>query len=147
MSSAVALGVVEKLAPIVLAALGPELEKALSSLPTGMVPVAPATAAIGVETAVAANLVKAVPAAGAAEYAKIKTQIGQSVAIYKTEHPDDDLQMQVAWIDILARASAGISAEGIVVSAIPPATIWQMVLSGVEMYLAGLGTKALIIEK
>jgi hypothetical protein len=138
---------IEQLAPIAIAALEPVLKNILTNLPANMVALGPAAPAVDVEAAVASNLVKKMPAITAAEFTKIKAMIGTAIAIYKTDHPSDDLQSELAWIDILARASAGITAEGIVVSAIPPSTQWQMVLSGVEMYLAGLGTKALAVGK
>jgi len=146
-AGAAALTAIETLAPIAIAALEPVLKNILTNLPANMVALGPAAPAVTVEAAVASNLVKKMPAVTADEYAKIKTMIGVAVAIYKTDHPEDDLQDEISWVDILARASVGITKEGIVVSAIPPSTQWQMVLSGVEMYLAGLGTKALAVGK
>jgi ammonia channel protein AmtB len=153
-AAALIAGAASAAGPLILKAIendAPEVVAALEKLPVGMVPVAPATPAITVETSVAKNLVADVPAAGASEYTKIKAQIGEAIAIYVTEHGADDLATgglnQAAWVDILSRASAAITQEGIVVSAIKPSTIWQMVLSGIEMYRAGLGARALTVEK
>ncbi len=144
MGSAAAIAIVEKLAPIIADAMAPEVAKLFSSLPAGMVAAAPQSS---VEVAVAANLVKAEPAFTGAEYTKVKAMIGTAVAIYATDHPATKMQEQVAWVDIAARASAGIAAEGLDVTKIPASTYWQMILSGIEMYRAGLGDKALSVEK
>lgn len=138
-----ALAAVEKLAPVIISALEPELEKVLSSLPAGMVATHPAAPAISVETAVASNLVKAGGAWSADMYAKAKSIIGDNIAVYKTVHPQDDLQGDAAWEDILAASQVKILKLGLVVDDIPRSTMWQMILSGIEEYRAGLGTKAL----
>ena len=109
--------------------------------------VAPATPALNVETAIAANLVKAVPAANQAMFAKFKQQIGQAIAVYMTINPDADLQAENVQVDIMARAEEGWTREGIVVGDIAFTTRWAMVYDGVEMYRAGLGAKPLSVEK
>lgn len=147
-AGAAALSAIETLAPIAIKALEPVLQNILTEvLPKDMVGLTPDAPATSVEAAVAANLVKVMPALSATEYAKIKAQIGEAIAIYVTEHPGDDLEEDAAWEDILARSSAGVSEEGLVVSMMPRSTFWQMVLSGIEMYKAGLGTKALVVER
>jgi hypothetical protein len=143
-----AVAAAEKLAPVIIAGLEPELAKVLTSL-SGKINVStsPASPAVTVEASVAKNLVAAVPAANDAMYAKFKTQIGQAIAVYMTDKPDADLQDTVTWVDIMARAEEGWTREGIVVSAIAFTTRWQMFYSGIEMYRAGLGTRPLTVER
>jgi len=142
-ASGLAIGVVEKLAPVIIDAMAPEVAKLFSSLPPGLVAAAPNS---DVEVAVAANLARAMPAVTAAIFAAIKNKLGAAVAIYATEHPGDPLESQVAWVDIAAEASAGIAAEGLDPTQIPASTYWQMILSGVELYRAGVGAKALSVQ-
>jgi len=85
------------------------------------------------------------PAVTAAMFATIKNKIGIAVAIYATEHPDDSLQSDAAWMDIQSMAQAGIDAEGLA-SQIAVSTIRQMVASGIELYRAGIGTRALTVR-
>ncbi len=145
---AAAVAAAGKLAPIIIAGLEPELEKVLTSLEGKInVSTSPASPAVTVEAAVAKNLVDAVPAASDAMYAKFKAQIGQAIAVYMTMNPDADLQSELVWTDIMARAEEGWTREGIVVSDIAFTTRWQMFYSGVEMYRAGLGTRPLSVEK
>jgi len=86
------------------------------------------------------------PAVTAAMFATIKNKIGIAVAIYATEHPDDSLQSDAAWMDIQSMAQAGIDAEGLDASQIAVSTIRQMVASGIELYRAGIGTRALTVR-
>lgn len=146
-SASALLAIVEQWAPVILKALQPVLNDIWTKLSAGMVSLNPISPAVTVETAVAANLVKKMPAVTAAEYAHIKTQIGEAIAVYATEHPDDDLQGDVAWVDIAARAYLGIAQEGLVTADLPRSTFQQMLMSGLEMYRAGLGLKALAVEK
>ena len=73
--------------------------------------------------------------------ATIRNKIGIAVAIYATEHPGDELESQACWVDIAAAANAGIAAEGLDVRDDPRSTYWQMILSGLELYRAGLGAE------
>src|SRR5208337_4283031 len=124
MSSAAALAIVEKFAPIIADAMAPEVAALFKSLPSGLVAAAPNS---DVEVAVAANVARAMPAVTAAMFATIKNKIGIAVAIYATEHPDDSLQSDAAWMDIQSMAQAGIDAEGLDASQIAVSTIRQMV--------------------
>jgi hypothetical protein len=142
-----AIAAAEKLAPIIIANLEPELAAVLKNLPAGMVSTSPASPAVTVEAAVAHNLVEAVPLGNQEVYEKLKKQIGQAIAVYMTDKPGADLQSEITWADIMARAEDGWTRGGIVVSEIPFTTRWQMLYSGIEMYRAGLGTRALAVEK
>jgi hypothetical protein len=148
MAAAVAglsLDLIEKAAPIIISALAPEIQKLLATLPVNTVKVVPPT--IGIEVAVAANLLKALPAFSAAIYSTIKSKIGIAVAIYATEHPGDALESDAAWMDIQSMAVAAIAEEGLDTSKIPLSTIRQMVSSGIELHRAGAGVKALTVIK
>ena len=101
MASAVAglaLDAIEKATPVIIGALAPEIQKLLAIIPANTVKVVPPS--IDIEVAVAANLLKAMPAFTAGVYSTIKSKIGVAVAIYVTAHPGDSLQSDVAWIDI-----------------------------------------------
>jgi len=143
MGSAAALAIVAKLAPIVIDAMAPEVASLFKSLPFGLVAAAPNS---DIEVAVAANVARAMPAVTAAVFATIRNKIGIAVAIYATGHLGDDLQSDAAWMDIQALAQTGIHAEGLDASLIPVSTMRQMVASGIELYRAGIGTKALTVE-
>lgn len=140
-----ALDAIEKAAPVIISALTPEIQALLAKLPTGTVKVVPP--AIDVEVAVASNLLKAMPAFSAAIYATIKNKIGVAVAIYATEHQGDNLQSDIAWINIEAMAIAAIGEEGLDPTKIPISTLRQMVAAGIELHRAGAGTKALSVGK
>jgi hypothetical protein len=142
--SAAALAIVGKLAPIIADAMAPEVAALFKSLPFGLVAAAPNS---DVEIAVAANLARAMPAVTSAMFSTIRNKIGVAVAIYATEHLGDDLQSDAAWMDIQSMAQAGIHAEGLDASLIAVSTIRQMVASGIELYRAGIGTKALTVSK
>ncbi len=144
MGSAAAIAIVAKLAPIIADAMAPEVASLFKSLPFGLVAAAPNS---DIEVAVAANVARAMPAVTAAMFATIRNKIGIAVAIYATEHLGDDLQCDAAWMDIQAMAQAGIHAEGLDASLIAISTMRQMVASGIELYRAGIGTKALTVEK
>ena len=144
MGSAAALAIVGKLAPIIAAAMAPEVAALFKSLPFGLVTAAPNS---DVEIAVAANVARAMPAVTAAMFATVRNKIGVAVAIYATEHLGDDLQSDAAWMDIQAMAQAGIHAEGLDASLIPVSTLRQMVASGIELYRAGIGTRALTVQR
>jgi hypothetical protein len=144
MSSTAALAIVGKLAPIIADAMAPEVAALFRSLPFGLVAAAPNSE---VEIAVAANIARAMPAVTAAVFATIRNKIGIAVAIYATEHLGDDLQSDAAWMDIQSMAQAGIHAEGLDASLIAVSTMRQMVASGIELYRAGIGTRALTVQK
>jgi hypothetical protein len=144
MGSAAAIAIVGKLAPIIADAMAPEVAALFRSLPFGLVAAAPNS---DVEVAVAANIARAMPAVTAAMFATIRNKIGIAVAIYATEHPGDDLQSDAAWMDIQSMAQAGIEAEGLDSAQIPISTLRQMVASGIELYRAGLGARALTVGK
>ncbi|MGA7873253.1 MAG: hypothetical protein WCA22_20370 [Candidatus Binatus sp.] len=143
MGSTAALAIVSKLAPLIIDAMAPEVQSLLKSLPGGLLKLAPPP--LDVEVAVAANIAKAMPAVTAATLATLRNKIGAAVAIYATEHPGDNLESQACWVDIAAAASAGIAAEGLEPAQIPSSTYWQMILSGLELYRAGLGARALTV--
>ncbi len=138
-----ALDVIEKAAPVIIGAMAPEVQAMLAKLPAGTVKVVPP--AIGVE--VASNLAKAIPAFSAEIYKTICTKIGVAVAIYATDHQGDNLQSDLAWIDIQSMAVAAIGAEGLDTTKIPVSTLRQMVASGIELHRAGAGTKALTVGR
>ncbi len=138
-----ALDVIEKAAPVIISAMAPEVQAMLAKLPAGTVKVVPP--AIGVE--VASNLAKAIPAFSAEIYKTICTKIGVAVAIYATDHQGDNLQSDLAWIDIQSMAMAAIGAEGLDTTKIPLSTLRQMVASGIELHRAGAGTKALTVGR
>jgi hypothetical protein len=144
MGSAAAIAIVGKLAPIIADAMAPEVAALFKSLPFGLVAAAPNS---DVEIAVAANIARAMPAVTPAMFSTIKNKVGVAVAIYATEHPEDDLQSDAAWMDIQSMAQAGIHAEGLDASLIAVSTLRQMVASGIELYRAGIGTKALTVSK
>ena len=144
MASAVAIAIVARLAPVIAEAMAPEVAKLFESLPSGLVAAAPNS---DVEISVAANIARAMPAVTGAMFATIRNKIGIAVAIYATEHPGDDLQSDAAWMDIQSMAQAGVNAEGLDASQIPISTLRQMVASGIELYRAGIGAKALTVEK
>ena len=144
MGSAAAIAIVARLAPIIADAMAPEVAKLFESLPFGLVDAAPNS---DVEISVAANIARAMPAVTAPMFATIRNKIGIAVAIYATEHHGDDLQSDAAWMDIQSMAQAGIHAEGLDASLIPISTLRQMVASGIELYRAGIGAKALTVEK
>ena len=106
-----ALDAIEKAAPVIVGALAPEIQKLLASIPSNTVKVVPP--AIDVEVAVAANLMRAMPAFSAGIYATVKSKIGIAVAIYATEHPGDPLESDAAWMDIQSMAVAAIAEEGL----------------------------------
>jgi hypothetical protein len=140
-----ALDAIEKAAPVIVGALAPEIQKLLASIPSNTVKVVPP--AIDVEVAVAANLMRAMPAFSAGIYATVKSKIGIAVAIYATEHPGDPLESDAAWMDIQSMAVAAIAEEGLDTSRIPVSTLRQMVASGVELHRAGAGVRALTVSK
>ena len=143
MGSAAALAIVSKFAPLIVGrdgAGGRSLFKSLAARTAWLAP-----PPLDVEVAVAANIAKAMPAVTAAMLATLKNKIGTAVAIYATEHPGDNLESQACWVDIAAAASAGIAAEGLEPAQIPSSTYWQMILSGLELYRAGLGATALTV--
>ena len=138
-----ALDAIEKAAPVIVGALAPEIQKLLASIPSNTVKVVPP--AIDVEVAVAANLMRAMPAFSAGIYATVKSKIGIAVAIYATEHPGDALESDAAWMDIQSMAVAAIAEEGLDTTRIPVSTLRQMVASGVELHRAGAGVRALTV--
>ena len=140
-----ALDAIEKAAPVIIGALAPEIQKLLASIPSNTVKVVPP--AIDVEVAVAANLMRAMPAFSAGIYATVKSKIGIAVAIYATEHPGDPLESDAAWMDIQSMAVAAIAEEGLDPTRIPVSTLRQMVASGVELHRAGAGVRALTVSK
>ena len=140
-----ALDAIEKAAPVIVGALAPEIQKLLASIPSNTVKVVPP--AIDVEVAVAANLMRAMPAFSAGIYATVKSKIGIAVAIYATEHPGDPLESDAAWMDIQSMAVAAIAEEGLDTTRIPVSTLRQMVASGVELHRAGAGVRALTVSK
>ncbi len=144
MGSAAALAIVGKLAPIIADAMAPEVAALFKSLPFGLVTAAPNS---DVEIAVAANIARAMPAVTSEMFSTIRNKIGVAVAIYATEHQGDDLQSDAAWMDIQSMAQAGIHAEGLDASLIAVSTIRQMIASGIELYRAGIGAKALTVSK
>jgi hypothetical protein len=50
-------------------------------------------------------------------------------------------------MDIQSMARAGIEAEGLDAAQIPLSTLRQMVASGIELYRAGIGARALTVGK
>jgi hypothetical protein len=140
-----ALDAIEKAAPVIISALAPEIQKLLAMLPSETVKVVPP--AIGVEVAVAANLLRALPAFSAEIFSTIRSKIGIAVAIYATNHPGDDLESDAAWMDIQSMALAAIAEEGLDTSKIALSTLRQMVASGIELFRAGAGVRALIAGK
>ena len=140
-----ALDAIEKAAPVIVGALAPEIQKLLASIPSNTVKVVPP--AIDVEVAVAANLMRAMPAFSAEIYSTVKSKIGVAVAIYATEHPGDALESDAAWMDIQSMAVAAIAEEGLDTTRIPVSTLRQMVASGVELHRAGAGVRALTVSK
>ncbi len=140
-----ALDAIEKAAPVIIGALAPEIQKLLAKLPSETVKVVPP--AIDVEVAVAANLLLALPAFSAEIFSTIRSKIGIAVAIYATNHPGDDLESDAAWMDIQSMALAAIAEEGLDTSKIALSTIRQMVASGIELFRAGAGVRALIAGK
>jgi len=140
-----ALDAIEKAAPVIVGALAPEIQKLLASIPSNTVKVVPP--AIDVEVAVAANLMRAMPAFSAGIYATVKSKIGIAVAIYATEHAGDPLESDAAWMDIQSMAVAAIAEEGLDTTRIPVSTLRQMVASGVELHRAGAGVRALTVSK
>jgi hypothetical protein len=140
-----ALDAIEKAAPVIVGALAPEIQKLLASIPSNTVKVVPP--AIDVEVAVAANLMRAMPAFSAGIYATVKSKIGIAVAIYATERPGDPLESDAAWMDIQSMAVAAIAEEGLDPTRIPVSTLRQMVASGVELHRAGAGVRALTVSK
>ncbi len=140
-----ALDAIEKAAPVIVGALALEIQKLLASIPSNTVKVVPP--AIDVEVAVAANLMRAMPAFSAGIYATVKSKIGIAVAIYATEHPGDPLESDAAWMDIQSMAVAAIAEEGLDPTKIPVSTLRQMVASGVELHRAGAGVRALTVSK
>ena len=140
-----ALDAIERAAPVIIGALAPEIQKLLASIPSNTVKVVPP--AIDVEVAVAANLMRAMPAFSAEIYSTVKSKIGIAVAIYATEHPGDPLESDAAWMDIQSMAVAAIAEEGLDPTRIPVSTLRQMVASGVELHRAGAGVRALTVSK
>ena len=140
-----ALDAIEKAAPVIIGALAPEIQKLLAAIPSNTVKVVPP--AIDVEVAVAANLMRAMPAFSAEIYSTVKSKIGIAVAIYATEHPGDPLESDAAWMDIQSMAVAAIAEEGLDTTRIPVSTLRQMVASGVELHRAGAGVRALTVSK
>jgi hypothetical protein len=140
-----ALDAIEKAAPVIISALTPEIQKLLAMLPSETVKVVPP--AIGVEVAVATNLQRALPAFSAEIFSTIRSKIGIAVAIFATNHPGDDLESDAAWMDIQSMALAAIAEEGLDTSKIALSTLRQMVASGIELFRAGAGVRALIAGK
>src|SRR5882757_5974407 len=130
MGSAVALAIVGKLAPIIVAAMAPEVAALFKSLPFGLIASAPNS---DVEVAVGANIARAMPAVTPAMFTTIKNKIGIAIAIYATEHLADDLQSDAAWMDIQSMAQAGIQAEGLDATLITVSTLREMVASAIEL--------------
>src|SRR5258708_26374227 len=87
MGSAAAIAIVGKLAPIIAAAMAPEVAALFKSLPFGLVAAAPNS---DVEIAVAANVARAMPAVTAATFATGRDKIRNAVAIYPTQPFGDD---------------------------------------------------------
>lgn len=143
--SGLALDAIEKAAPVIIDAMTPEIQKLIAALPLNTVKVVPP--AIDVEVAVAANLQRAMPAFSAAIFSTVKSKIGIAVAIYATEHPDDQLESDAAWIDIQSMALVAIEDEGLDTTKIALSTLRQMVASGIELYRAGAGVRALTVSR
>jgi hypothetical protein len=144
MGSAAALAIVTRLAPIIADAMAPEVAALFKALPFGLVAAAPNS---DVEVAVAANIARAMPAVTAAMFATVRNKIGIAVAIYATEHSGDNLQSDAAWMDIQSMAQAGIQSEGLDSAQLPVSTLRQMVASGIDLYRAGIGARALTVGK
>jgi hypothetical protein len=87
------------------------------------------------------------PAFSAEIFSTIRSKIGIAVAIYATNHPGDDLESDAAWMDIQSMALAAIAEEGLDTSKIALSTLRQMVASGIELFRAGAGVRALIAGK
>jgi hypothetical protein len=49
-------------------------------------------------------------------------------------------------MDIQSMAQAGIESEGLDASQLPISTLRQMVASGIELYRAGIGARALTVR-
>ena len=79
-------------------------------------------------------------------FTTIRKKIGIAVAIYATEHHGDDCN-PTPLDGYQSMAQAGINAEGLDASKIPVSTLRQMVASGIELYRAGIGAKALTVAK
>jgi hypothetical protein len=140
-----ALAVAEKEVPVILKALAPEVQALFAELPIGSVKVVPPS--IDVEVAVAWNLQRALPAFNTEICKTIRRKVGIAVAIYATEHLGDSLQSDEAWMDIQSLSLAAIAEEGLDTSKIPRSTLRQLVSSGIELYRAGAGVKALDVRK
>ena len=140
-----ALDVIEKAAPVIIGAMAPEVQAMLAKLPAGTVKVVPP--AIGVEVAVAPTSRKrSRPSAPKSTKRSARKSAWRSPS-YATDHQGDNLQSDLAWIDIQSMAVAAIGAEGLDTTKIPVSTLRQMVASGIELHRAGAGTKALTVGR
>lgn len=135
-----AMAALAKSAPDIVATI-----KALPAAMKGAVTASGTNSGVGVEASVASNLSKHMPSVTADMYAKIKTIIGNAIAVFETTNVGVKANSQGAWAPIMASVTAGIATLGLDVSKFQSNTMTQMVSSGIEMYAAGLGTRAVVV--
>ena len=143
-----ALPIIEPLMEKAYAALEPSIAAAIKNLPSQMAgavtPVGNNTG-VGVEVSVAANLSRAIPYLNASTYKAIETKIGLAVAEYVTSNPKVDLNSDAAWAGVCTLASEGVDALRIDLKLIGVNDWRQMVASGISMFMAGNGTRAISV--
>ena len=146
---AIALEAAQAVAPEIIKALPTITQDLLAKLPAGTVKVVPPD--IDSQVAVASELQKAIPVFSADVFKTACEKIGIAVALYDSELKDGarqaDLQSDAAWIDIQSRALVAIGEEGIDTARIPLILLRQMISTGIVMFMAGNGAKALTVEK
>jgi hypothetical protein len=145
--ASLALAGAKAIEPEIVAALAPITKELLAKLPGGTVSVVPPD--IDSQVAVASQLQKAIPAFSASVFKTVTEKIGTAVALYDSEFKEGKrlvgLADDAAYIDVRSRAVVAISEEGIDTNMIPANLLRQMVSTGIVMYLAGNGAKALTV--
>jgi hypothetical protein len=132
------LSVLEPLATEAVEAMAPEVQKLFKSLKAGTVASAPNS---GAEVALAANVTKAMPAVTPTVFNDFKKEVGIAVAQFAISNPGVNVSTDASFASIQALALTGMAKEGIDVSKIPSNSLKSLVSMGIEMYLAGVGTK------
>lgn len=146
--------VLEPLAEQAFNALAPEIQNLLHSLPAALAPAATPvgeSSGIGPQASVLANLAKAMPDITADIFNKMTKQIGEGIAAaataYEVANPSANIKEYITssqgYQAAATLAEAGFKASGLDTTMIPSNSLLQMISSGIEMYVAGVGAQSI----
>lgn len=144
----------EPLAEQAFNALAPTIQNLLHSLPVALQPAAlpiGESSGIGPQASVLKNLSVAMPSITADGFNKMTAQIGEGIAAaataYEVANPGSSVKVYITspagYQAAATLAEAGFKSSGLDVTMIPSNTLLQMISSGIEMYVAGVGTQAI----